>query len=511
MYKLVLNGLFFMFSISSLSAQNKHDYVWVFGYESSSVDPLFGGSFMDFNFEPVRIYSEDHPLFFNLTNASVCDGNGKLAFYTSGVFIANGAHEFIENGDDLAAGARLGWDEMLPITQGAIVLTFPQKEDAYNLIHIGLSWNSAQGVSGSPLLHTIVDMKDNNGKGRVIKKNGVITEALLAGGRLTATRHANGRDWWVVNAGSDDETYYKHLVTPDTIFLNDTQEMESIIWDGLGAAVFAPDGSKYVFFTQNNIEKNYVYLYDFDRCTGQLSNELRIELLDAPPEIKGGVSISSNSRFLYVSSYYELYQFDLLAEDIEHSVDTIAIYDEIEYKVPGFDSLFLSTGFSYAQLAPDGKIYINTTGATNLLHVIHQPNLKGDSYQFEIRGVELPTLNSFSMPNFPNYRLGALEGSPCDTLELDQIVAYEEIQTPPPIPLFPNPAVHELTINLREVPGQVRFDLYEISGRRVLERQLQGGIVQSLDIGGVEAGIYHAVIRNGEGVLKREKVVVVER
>jgi mRNA-degrading endonuclease toxin of MazEF toxin-antitoxin module len=38
--------------------------------------------------------------------------------------------------------------------------------------------------------------------------------------------------------------------------------------------------------------------------------------------------------------------------------------------------------------------------------------------------VELPTYNAFSMPNFPNYRLGALEGSPCDTLRQPPTAAW---------------------------------------------------------------------------------------
>jgi len=33
--------------------------------------------------------------------------------------------------------------------------------------------------------------------------------------------------------------------------------------------------------------------------------------------------------------------------------------------------------------------------------------------------VELPTYNLFTSPHFPNYRFGPLDGSPCDTLGLD--------------------------------------------------------------------------------------------
>jgi PKD repeat protein len=37
----------------------------------------------------------------------------------------------------------------------------------------------------------------------------------------------------------------------------------------------------------------------------------------------------------------------------------------------------------------------------------------------EQHGITLPTYNAASLPNFPNYRLGPLDGSPCDTLGLN--------------------------------------------------------------------------------------------
>ena len=39
----------------------------------------------------------------------------------------------------------------------------------------------------------------------------------------------------------------------------------------------------------------------------------------------------------------------------------------------------------------------------------------------EQHGIRLPTQNARSLPNFPNYRLGPIDGSPCDTLGIDNI------------------------------------------------------------------------------------------
>jgi len=46
------------------------------------------------------------------------------------------------------------------------------------------------------------------------------------------------------------------------------------------------------------------------------------------------------------------------------------------------------------------------------------PNEKGDNCRFKQHHIRIPSV-SRSIPNFPNYRLGPLDGSPCDTLGLD--------------------------------------------------------------------------------------------
>ncbi len=66
---------------------------------------------------------------------------------------------------------------------------------------------------------------------------------------------------------------------------------------------------------------------------------------------------------------------------------------------------------------------MNSASSVNTLHVIHRPDLPGAACRFEQHGIHLPTLNSWNMPNFPYYRLGPLDGSPCDTLGLDNFPA----------------------------------------------------------------------------------------
>jgi hypothetical protein len=55
------------------------------------------------------------------------------------------------------------------------------------------------------------------------------------------------------------------------------------------------------------------------------------------------------------------------------------------------------------------------------MHVIHHPNQECPDCFIEQHGIELPTYNTYSIPNQPNYRLGPIDGSPCDTLGIDNI------------------------------------------------------------------------------------------
>ena len=100
-----------------------------------------------------------------------------------------------------------------------------------------------------------------------------------------------------------------------------------------------------------------------------------------------------------------------MADDIQATKDTVAIYDGFTSPQPPF-----GTTFFLAQLAPNGKIYLNANNGGLHMHVINKPDQPGELCDFQQHGIELPTWNSFSMPNFPNYRLGPLFGSPCDTI-----------------------------------------------------------------------------------------------
>ncbi len=90
-------------------------------------------------------------------------------------------------------------------------------------------------------------MNLDSGLGGIIKKNIHILEDTIMWGRLTACRHANGRDWWVITHKFFSDKYYKILINPDTIIIFSEQNIGNIFssYDANGMAVFSSDGSQY--------------------------------------------------------------------------------------------------------------------------------------------------------------------------------------------------------------------------------------------------------------------------
>lgn len=414
--KKILLIISILISIVNLFFGQKHDYVWLFGYDSNPDTTFFGGTKIDFNGGQPNIFYENREMHFDITDASICDTAGNLLFYTNGIYIANAEDEVMENGDGLNPDIfTSSWvDVGYPLYQGVLILPHPDSSRLYYLIHEERTGADFEGhLTLIPhVMFTKVDMTLDNGLGAVTEKNQVILTDTLDYGKITATKHANGIDWWILIPEFESNAYYRLLLTSEGIEVVGKQFEGTTVLSGLGQACFSPDGTKYARINTISADEGAsLDIYDFDRCTGLLSNHTHIFY----PQVFGaaGVAISPNSRFVYAARNIDLVQYDLWASDIPASADTVAIYDG--YQSP------LSTRFFLGQLAPDGKIYFNSNTTVNTLHVINQPDSLGVACEVIQHGVQLPTLNKFSMPNFPNYRLGALNGA-CSPLSSETIV-----------------------------------------------------------------------------------------
>jgi hypothetical protein len=501
-----------LFSYSLLAQiSDKHDYIWILGRDIDLTAPGGNGNLYDFNGDTLVVSHLVKDMNISVTNASISDTAGNLLFYTNGCYIADATHEMMENGDQINYPGVIYDNSCIGDSpsgyskpQGALILPQPDSTDIYYLFHTKTTLMEIPpfdfDLLGTPFLYTKVDMSKNNGLGAVIEKNQTVLGDTLQPSHLTAVKHANGKDWWIVMTRQFSDLYYKMLFTADGVDSIQSQNIgtpELLDSRGGGQSVFSPDGTKYARYDP----ASQAHLFDFDRSTGELSNFQKLMILDSASV--GGIAISPNSRYLYASSDNYLFQFDLEATDIQASKVLIGTYD-------GFVDPF-ATNFWKMQLAPDCRIYMNSTNAVRSMHVIQYPDRKGLACDFQQHALALPVSNSFSFPNFPNYRLGVTP-YPCDsTIAFQTLVAIDDVLAEKnEVKIFPNPTREVIHLELEKgIDGEVV--LFNMVGQQVFQQYIYKNEKHyKWSLAGLETGIYfYSVIADGR-LVGSGKVVKVE-
>lgn len=453
--------------------------LWLFGY-GSYTSPGFGGTNIDFSSGIANVYAHSRPMNISGINACITNAQGNLLFYTNGIYIANSTDSVMANGDSLLPGPFEDDYRQYgsPIVQGGLIIPLPSSDSLYYLFHVQIDGWPTSALSTNLYL-TIIDISLNSGKGGVISKSNSILADTLTRGQLTAIKHANGRDWWVIAHKNNSNLFYSLLVTPQGVNNVNSQQIGQVVSDD-AQVTFSSDGSKFARY--NGGED--LDIFNFDRCTGLFSNFTHININDSA--FVGGVAFSSSSQYLYVFSSYYIYQFDVNAVNIDSTRITIANYD-------GFLSPF-ATLFFLCHLAPDGKIYGIAPNGVNVLHVIDYPDSSGFACNVIQHGVVLPTYNDISLPTPPNYFLGPVIGSNCDSLNgMDEHL--NEIKN---FTLKPNPNNGSFSISylLPQNKSGV-FEVFDMLGKMVYKKPLpHWSSVQNIHLPPLANGVYNAVLKS---------------
>jgi PKD repeat protein len=394
-----------LFCSASLSAQF-YDNHWIMGYEGGDNTPTtdsFGISILSFFDADLQIENNQNiDLFFRDGNA-LSDYEGNLLMYSNNLEIRNAEDQLIVNGRFEENGDS---ERILP--QTFVFLPF----NYLDLVHyVQMTYSNGFPQLGQNLSSSLINTTGTIG---IYEQLENIIPDSLSTGELTACRHSNGRDWWILTPVSNKPLVYSVLLNPNGVTLTDTMEVDYSMEDGLGQAKFSPDGNHYIRYNNVMIGGNdYLDVFNFNRSTGQLSNHRQTNV--GSDASSGGVAVSPSSQFLYVSHYNNIYQYDLWAEDIFATRETVATYDGyLEW------GLFHSR-FYLSQLAPDGKIYVNSPSGVKTLTVIESPDKRGLACNVRQHAIQLPNNNAATLANHPNYRLGPIDGSPADTLGIDNL------------------------------------------------------------------------------------------
>ncbi|MBS1764794.1 MAG: T9SS type A sorting domain-containing protein [Bacteroidetes bacterium] len=487
---LVISGI-----VPSMAQQGINNN-WLMGYESWGGLP-FGQTRLDFfNGTPVISY-DSIEMDFNHTHANISDAQGNMLFYTNGYYIADASNDTMQNGSGINPGAYANmFKDGLLIPQGALAMRKPGSNNIYYLFH-GTADDTPYHTMAFHLYLTTIDISMNNGKGAVISKNQILINDSLNAGKIAACKHANGRDWWVMVHRANSNMFYKLLITPNVILGPYSQNIGTVRTPDAGQAKFSPDGTKYAyyFFTQG------LDIFDFNRCTGQLSNvQSDYQLPNVPVNV--GCEFSPNSNVLYVSEVKWVFQYDLLASNIIASRTTVAVYDS--FFQPG--DPVLGTYFCNQQLAPDGKIYITTGNGTTYLHTIDNPDVVGMGCNVNQHSVQVAAYYFNTVPNHPNYFLG------CDSTLGCLCASTVNLNDPHPpegsLKAMPNPTdgVFTLQFNVMSISGEL--EIYDVMGRLVYKDYVSAwSQFKKVDISNMPKGIYFCKIIRKE---KSESVKVVK-
>ena len=398
---------------------------------------------------------------------SIADTSGSLLFYAntgSGVLgsttlVWTSEHQLMQNGDSIVGQ---GWYYEL------VIVPNPASNNTFYLFSIGVT-NS--GDSG--LYYSVVDMNMNGGLGAVTQKNIQLQPFKIDDG-LTAIKHGNGRDWWLFfrrNIAPSD-TFYSYLIDPTGISNFTIQKAGSL----------HPGARKQLFFNSNGTKlvttggAGLIEYFDFDRCTGVISNPVNISQSFETPLI-GGAAISPNDSVLYVSTNTNspdtsyIFQYNLADTNIRLTKDTIHVYTyppsvyEVGFLKLGPDkNIYVANGYyngvqNYFPYADSMYNFVNMN-----LSVINQPNNLSAACDFQPYSFYLGGKRSYlGLPNNPDYSLGPIPNSLCDTVtSIDETFSQKASS----ISIFYHHTWQTAFINASGLKGsQLKLIVMDISGR----------------------------------------------
>ncbi|MBP6185260.1 MAG: T9SS type A sorting domain-containing protein [Saprospiraceae bacterium] len=381
-------------------------------------------------------------------SASYSDKEGILKYYSNGKAIYNINGEVMENGDSINFGYKWTTSSQSYIASNSMVplpdITYPDSisllvhaiVDTGN-IHAGL------GLYISKLLYSRIDLTKNNGLGDVLEKNILISNGCFE--YFAMTRHGNGRDWWIASPKTHQNILQSYLITSNGVLDSNIQIIGPPLFDTInnlsnayGFLAFSQDG-RYLARQNTHVA---LWLYEFDRCTGKFLNmrSVPFDPVGKPGDgLVTDMEFSPSGQYLYIlnSGANIMYQVDIWKDTLV----MVPMDPEIKIKEK------CQYGRRVAQLGPDGKIYISPGGSSLCMHIIHNPDLPYPDCNFVLGDIDLPVYNHGSLVHYPNYRLGPLEGSPCDTLGSMSSTFDPEInhQT---FRIYPNPAISVLRLEL---------------------------------------------------------------
>jgi hypothetical protein len=322
---------------------------------------------------------------------TLSDRNGNLLLFSNGVKLYNAKKVELNPTTDMFAN--------IDVAQSGILLPYPGNPGKYVAV-------TTDRWSYDLLAYTLIDMKANSGQGQVESINNLFPTGYKGrvGSSVTATRHANGVDYWVIAPGKGSPSYLNAWrLTPNGIEAPNSFPLPANVElnKANGYLKISPDGKHFVWGTFSDSK---LFFGNFDDATGTFSNIKCITGTAGGNEFYG-VEFSMSGKYMYVTkteggltvSNFYLYVFDFDA--LINSSNPQSYYENQMKRIP-----FPTTGGMPAgiQLGPDGRMYISANKYLSIpptLYVIENPEQINNLRIFELKNF-LNGTPHYGLPSF---------------------------------------------------------------------------------------------------------------
>ena len=312
--------------------------------------------------------------------SSIADANGNLLFYTDGMTVWNKSHQVMANGMGLLGDPSA--------TQSGLIVKQPGNANIYFIFTLD--------YIGRPkgLRYTMVDLNLASGMGSVTTKNVQLFTSSTE--KLSATRHCNGNDIWIVTHDYPGNSFRSFLLTSSGINPPVISSAGMNIIDSLqaqGGMKISPTGNKLCACTYSikagNLPVPLFELFNFDNSTGIISNPFLLAVEDNR-YLGYSCEFSPDGTKLYGCTHVSWAQWDLCAGSnsaIAASAYTVAFP--------------IHTDRGQMQRAANGKIYVTFEGGGGpVLDVINNPNSAGATCNYVYGGQSIaPGMSRLGLPN----------------------------------------------------------------------------------------------------------------
>jgi len=376
---------------SNCPRSQKQQHVWYFGDKAG----------IDFNSGAAVALTDEDVMTAYKASGVMSDSLGNLLFFTNGKKIWDRTFSLMPNAT--------GLDGDVGVTQPVIIIPWPGNDSLYFVFTIDvIAIMPDNTYTTKGLTYSVVNMKLRGGLGDATD---ALNKSLLSPvcQKITATKHANGKDFWVIVHEWDSPSFYAYPVTQWGIGDPVVTSIGAVHGGGYvdqanayGYLKISPDGKTLATAITGD---NTIQVFDFNTTTGAVSSP-QTYTTTRPGISPYGLEFSSDSRKLYATLLQItgngppanpsfVLQFDLGAG----LANPVAIDSTAGMRLSGI------------QLGPDGRIYIartiNLLSKNDSLDVIYNPTRPGTDCNYNLLmnapGSRFPLQTGrygiFSLPN----------------------------------------------------------------------------------------------------------------